>query len=218
MPANLRAALESAPEVAEALPAANTLGDLPEAVRTPARQAIGRATVNQLLRQIMLQVIGNLWVDYLTSVEALRTSVGLEAYAQRDPLVAYKSRAFDMFQELLVNMRSGVVARAFTYRPRTEQPGAAPGRAPAVAAPASPVAPGNGGSKPAAVRPPEAANLGRNDRCWCGSGKKYKDCHWDNDHASAPATAATAPAGASPAVTAEATPSPGGGKRKRRRH
>ena len=104
--------------MAAALPAANTLGDLPEEAREAARRALGRSTVNQLLRQIMLQVIGSLWVDYLTSVEALRTSVGLEAYAQRDPLVAYKSRAFDMFQELLGNMRAGVAARGMMFLPK----------------------------------------------------------------------------------------------------
>ncbi len=202
-PASLRAALEAEPEVAAALSAANTLGELPAEARPAARRALGRATVNQLLRQIMLQVIGNLWVDYLTSVEALRTSVGLEAYAQRDPLVAYKSRAYDMFQELLVNMRAGVVVRAFTYRPRTDAPAA--GRTAAPAAAAAPAIPGNGGAP--ATRPPEAANLGRNERCWCGSGKKYKDCHWDADHA-----AEQAPVGAA------AAPATGGGKRRRRRH
>jgi preprotein translocase subunit SecA len=51
-------------------------------------------------------------------MEALRVSIGLEAYAQRDPLVQYKSRAFALFQELLGNMRLGVITRMFTYRPR----------------------------------------------------------------------------------------------------
>jgi preprotein translocase subunit SecA len=86
----------------------------------------------------MLQVIGQLWVDYLTSVEALRTSIGLEAYAQRDPLVAYKSRAFEMFQELLVNMRAGVVVRAFKTRPQVqapESPSAASRQAPTARSP-----------------------------------------------------------------------------------
>jgi len=63
-------------------------------------------------------VISELWVDYLTQMEALRVSIGLEAYAQRDPLVQYKNRAFELFQTLLMNMRSGVVTRMFVYRPR----------------------------------------------------------------------------------------------------
>jgi preprotein translocase subunit SecA len=68
-------------------------------------------------------------VDYLTSMEALRTSIGLEAYGQRDPLVQYKSQAFDMFGQLLASIRAGVVSRLFTMRvagrpqaPPTSQP------------------------------------------------------------------------------------------------
>jgi preprotein translocase subunit SecA len=63
-------------------------------------------------------VISNLWVEYLTQLEALRVSIGLEAYAQRDPLVQYKNRAFEMFQDLLRDMRLSVVTRMFTFRTR----------------------------------------------------------------------------------------------------
>jgi preprotein translocase subunit SecA len=79
---------------------------------------LGRQTLTEIYRQLLLGVISELWVEYLTNMEALRVSIGLEAYAQRDPLVQYKSRAFEMFKELLDNMRSGVVNRMFTYRPR----------------------------------------------------------------------------------------------------
>jgi preprotein translocase subunit SecA len=79
---------------------------------------LGRQTLTEIYRQLLLGVITELWVDYLTQMEALRISIGLEAYAQRDPLVQYKSRAFGLFQDLLNNMRSGVVARMFTYQPR----------------------------------------------------------------------------------------------------
>jgi preprotein translocase subunit SecA len=94
-------------------------------------------------RSLMLQVIGQLWVEYLTSVEALRTSIGLEAYAQRDPLVAYKSKATDMFRELLANVRSGVIARALQLRPRvqgaaTQGPAGAAASAPQPPAPTAP--------------------------------------------------------------------------------
>ncbi len=51
-------------------------------------------------------------------MEALRVSIGLEAYAQRDPLVQYKNRAFELFQQLLSNVRLGVISRMYTYRPR----------------------------------------------------------------------------------------------------
>lgn len=56
------------------------------------------------------------WVEYLTEMEALRTSIGLEAYAQRDPLVQYKSRAFDLFRQLLATIRAGVVSKLFRLR------------------------------------------------------------------------------------------------------
>jgi preprotein translocase subunit SecA len=82
-------------------------------------EELGRREVTSAYRGLMLQVIGGLWVDYLTSVEALRTSIGLEAYAQRDPLVAYKSKATEMWNELLVNIRGGVVSRALTLRVQT---------------------------------------------------------------------------------------------------
>ncbi len=79
---------------------------------------LGRNILNQVHRQLLLQAITEQWVDYLTRVEALRVSIGLEAYAQRDPLVQYKSRASEMFAALVEDIRALVVGRAFAYRPR----------------------------------------------------------------------------------------------------
>jgi preprotein translocase subunit SecA len=73
---------------------------------------------NESYRELLLRVISEQWVEYLTSVEALRVSVGLEAYAQRDPLVQYKSKATEMFQTLLEDVRHGVISRVFTFSPR----------------------------------------------------------------------------------------------------
>jgi preprotein translocase subunit SecA len=78
----------------------------------------GRRLLTQVYRQLLLGVITELWVDYLTQMEALRVSIGLEAYGQRDPLVEYKREAFDKFQNLFKDMRAGVISRMFTYRPR----------------------------------------------------------------------------------------------------
>jgi preprotein translocase subunit SecA len=136
-----------------------------------APEALGRAEMNNIYRQIMLQVIGGLWVEYLTQVEALRTSIGLEAYAQRDPLVAYKSRATEMFQDLLANIRSGVVSRAFNLRPRV----AAPAEAPARAAPTA--APTNGGGAEAPARSEAelvAADAAGLERPQGGGGKRRR--------------------------------------------
>ncbi len=66
---------------------------------------------------MLLNTISNLWVEYLTRVDALRVSIGLEAYAQRDPLVQYKGKASEMFQSLLAEIRGGVVSRMLTYQP-----------------------------------------------------------------------------------------------------
>jgi preprotein translocase subunit SecA len=75
-------------------------------------------------------------------MEALRTSIGLEAYGQRDPLVQYKSRAFDMFGHLQADIRAGVVSRLFRAQTTTRQPLAA-----VAAGEVAPAAP--------AVEPPE---------------------------------------------------------------
>ena len=94
------------------------LGSLAEADREAAVEVLGRRSLTEIYRQLLLNVITELWVDYLTQMEALRISIGLEAYGQRDPLVQYKNRAFSLFQNLLGDMRLGVINRMFTYRPR----------------------------------------------------------------------------------------------------
>ena len=80
--------------------------------------AAGRQALTEIYRQLLLNVTSDLWVEYLTKMEALRVSVILEGYGQRDPLVMYKSQAFKLFQGLLSDMRQGVVARMFSFIPR----------------------------------------------------------------------------------------------------
>jgi preprotein translocase subunit SecA len=67
---------------------------------------------------LLLSATTELWVDYLTRIEALRVSIGLEAYAQRDPLVQYKKNASDMFAQLVEDIRGLVISRVFAYQPR----------------------------------------------------------------------------------------------------
>jgi preprotein translocase subunit SecA len=81
-------------------------------------EELGHSIQTQIYRQVLLGAITELWVDYLTRVEALRVSVGLEAYAQADPLVKYKSQASEMFQDLLGDIRAAVISRIFLYQPR----------------------------------------------------------------------------------------------------
>jgi preprotein translocase subunit SecA len=83
-----------------------------------ASEALGARIQAQIYRQVLLGAISELWVDYLTRVEALRVSIGLEAYAQRDPLVQYKTQASEMFQTLLADIRAAVIGRIFLYQPR----------------------------------------------------------------------------------------------------
>jgi preprotein translocase subunit SecA len=102
-----------------------TLAGLTADEREAAVETLGRRVLTELYRQMLLAVITELWVDYLTQMEALRVSIGLEAYGQRDPLVQYKNRASGLFQDLLGNMRLSVISRMFTYQPRSGAPQAA---------------------------------------------------------------------------------------------
>jgi preprotein translocase subunit SecA len=95
-----------------------TVASLGESERDALIESIGRFVLNEVHRHLLLSAFSELWVEYLTKVEALRVSIGLEAYAQRDPLVQYKGRASEMFQELLADVRGLVIGRAFAARPR----------------------------------------------------------------------------------------------------
>jgi preprotein translocase subunit SecA len=91
---------------------------LSESDRVLLTESLGRYLMNESHRRLLLGAFSELWVEYLTKVEALRVSIGLEAYAQRDPLVQYKGRASEMFAQLLEDVRGLVIGRAFASRPR----------------------------------------------------------------------------------------------------
>jgi preprotein translocase subunit SecA len=91
---------------------------LGESDREALVESIGKYALNEVHRQLLLGATTELWVDYLTRIEALRVSIGLEAYAQRDPLVQYKSKASEMFAQLVEDIRGLVVSRVFAYQPR----------------------------------------------------------------------------------------------------
>lgn len=95
------------------------LSNLPADIKDIVIAEMGRQALTSIYRQLLLNVITELWVDYLTQMEGLRVSIGLEAYAQRDPLVQYKNKAFELYQELLSNVRLSVLSRMFKYRPQT---------------------------------------------------------------------------------------------------
>ncbi len=83
------------------------------------KEILGKRIRNEIYRELLLSIISQMWVEYLTKMEALRVSIGLEAYGQRDPLVQYKAQASDLFKNLLADIRSALVNRMFTYRPST---------------------------------------------------------------------------------------------------
>ncbi|MDO8754929.1 MAG: hypothetical protein Q7J80_13615, partial [Anaerolineales bacterium] len=95
-----------------------TVAAIGESERAVLAGSIGKYVLNEIHRELLLSAFSELWVEYLTKVEALRVSIGLEAYAQRDPLVQYKSRASEMFQQLLEDVRGLVIGRAFAVSRR----------------------------------------------------------------------------------------------------
>jgi preprotein translocase subunit SecA len=95
-----------------------TVAGMGESDREALIEALGRYVLNESHRRLLLGATSELWVDYLTRIEALRVSIGLEAYAQRDPLVQYKAKASEMFAQLMEDIRGLVVSRAFTLQRR----------------------------------------------------------------------------------------------------
>ena len=101
------------PELLSASPAS-----LSDEDRESVTDVLGHFRMTETQRQLLLGAITEQWVEYLTRVEALRVSIGLEAYGQRDPLVQYKTKASLMFQELMGEIRAQVISRVFAYQPR----------------------------------------------------------------------------------------------------
>ncbi|MGH7869878.1 MAG: SEC-C metal-binding domain-containing protein, partial [Candidatus Dormibacteraceae bacterium] len=130
----------------------------------------GAELCRQVERYVMLQTIDQRWVEYLTQMEHFREGVGLQAYGQRDPLVEYKIEAHKMFEELKAGIQSDIVANIFHVQIVPHEP---PPQAPRIDAESS-IAAGPG-AELATVG--GDAKRGRNELCWCGSGKKYKRCH-----------------------------------------
>ncbi len=95
-----------------------SVASLGESDREALTESIGRYVLNEVRRQLLLGATSELWVEYLTRIEALRVSIGLEAYAQRDPLVQYKARASEMFSQLVDDIRGLVINRVFSIQRR----------------------------------------------------------------------------------------------------
>ena len=156
---------------------------------------LGEELMRALERHEMLIVIDTQWKDHLLSIDHLKEGIGLRGYGQRDPLTEYKKEAFDLFQDMVERVKAIVVERLFkvqvvrnapmelptitAWADAQESRGAMPGEPrPGGWTPSPP-----GSAPPAAPRPapaprtPTGEKIGRNDPCYCGSGKKYKKCH-----------------------------------------
>ncbi len=146
-------------------------------------QEVGTEQLRDLEKRLMLRVVDTLWVRHLTALDALKEGIGLRAIGQQDPLVAYKKEGFEMFGQLREAIKSDVVRNIY-HAPVVKRDAPRPKNIQAIhpsASTASRQAETPGATKQAPVPIRVNKTPGRNDMCWCGSGKKYKHCHMKSD-------------------------------------
>ena len=143
-----------------------------------------KAYLQRVEKSVILQAIDTLWIDHLAAMGALRTGIGLQGYAQRDPLVEYKKESYEMFQRLLAAINQEVVFSFFKVmkhaieRRVAEQLGRSLLQRAGIQLMGAAKEAGNQQpSKPSQPSTTSVKKVGRNDPCPCGSGKKYKKCH-----------------------------------------
>jgi len=175
----------------------NALVDLVEEHYGLKQREVGEEGLPVLERLVLLRVIDSLWVEHLTAVDDMRRGIGLRAYSQREPLNEFKIEAYRMFDELKSTIRHDVthtIFRVTVVQPAPQpvrrmqesrpdvtgdavdaMPAALAGAAVGAGVATTSTAVGGNGGTPQPVR--SATKIGRNDPCWCGSGKKYKKCH-----------------------------------------
>jgi preprotein translocase subunit SecA len=144
-------------------------------------QDFGEENLNQIMKAIMLQTIDNLWMAHLTSIEDLRTGISLRGYAQRDPIVEYKNEAYKMFETLMTSIDDEIVHRVFRVNIDIQHNHPIEEEKPIITNQPE-IEIGEDGVKKNKEKVQKASSqpskLGRNDPCWCGSGKKWKKCHY----------------------------------------
>ena len=160
---------------------------------------LGPELMRDVERYVILQVVDSRWRAHLDSMDYLRDGIHLRAMAQKDPLVEYRAEGHVMFEELSRTIREEVVLTLFHARIEVQQPALEPAQQTDgnlsyqhdTAAGADVIAAAGAGAGVATALAPapvavatqgtvvndEHANIGRNDPCWCGSGKKFKRCH-----------------------------------------
>ena len=132
----------------------------------------GEETMREVERVILLRNVDTKWMDHIDGMDELKGTVGLNAYAQRNPLVEYRIIGADMFDEMVADIRESTVRGVLTAVP-TQKPIQR-------VQVAKPLIEGFAGGKPPKERKTQTVvksdKVGRNDLCPCGSGKKYKKC------------------------------------------
>jgi preprotein translocase subunit SecA len=129
-----------------------------------------------MLQQVILQTMDMCWVDHLEVMDYMRSSVNLRAYGQRDPLVEYKKEGLRLFKDMEFSIGQEVLKfipqveqNAPLFRPSEKLIETREGAEGLTAETAV--------AQNTAVTDAEGNKVGRNDPCFCGSGKKYKHCH-----------------------------------------
>jgi preprotein translocase subunit SecA len=134
----------------------------------------GEEGAREVERVVLLRNVDEKWMDHLEAMDDLRESIGLQAYAQRNPLIEYKIAGADLFDEMVLNIRDDTVRGILSAMPEKEL------QRVQIAKPSEEGFMSFGAGQKRVVRtaapkknPPK---VGRNDPCPCGSGKKYKKC------------------------------------------
>ena len=162
-----------------------------EGVLSAKEERLGAETMRRIEKDLMLQVLDNHWKEHLAAMDYLRQGIGLRGYAQKNPKQEYKREAFEMFQAMLERIKHDVIAMLMRIHiPSAEELAAYEARQREAqqaremeyrhAEAQSALAGGPGGGEETPDQQPyrrEGRKIGRNDPCWCGSGKKFKHCH-----------------------------------------
>ena len=155
----------------------DALCGLAKATYDAKERAYGSPLMRELERVIMLRVVDEYWMDNIDAMDDLKQGIGLRAYGQHDPVIAYKEEGYQMFESMIESIKEETVRRMFLVRVQPQQEVKREKVAKETGA-----AGANDGSvvKKTPVRN-AAKKVGPNDPCPCGSGKKYKKCCMQKD-------------------------------------
>jgi preprotein translocase subunit SecA len=131
----------------------------------------------KVLRRVILQSIDMYWVEHLEVMDYMRSSVNLRAYGQRDPLVEYKHEGLRLFKDMEISVGQEILKLIPQIQPSIKFD--APVKLTETMEGAKDISKETVASEDS-NRAPDGSKIGRNDPCYCGSGKKYKHCHGKN--------------------------------------